>query len=128
MKPAYGALVLGLLLSFVFGGELPAQEQSGYLASTNPNHPIFQEGRRVVVAEQLSEGEILRLDGVLDEPFWSRAVPAGDFIMQDPVLGGTPTEATEVRIAFDSDNLYMGVTAYDSEPDRLLGNTMKRDE
>ena len=81
-----------------------------------------------MTAERLRETEELALDGRLDESFWARARPATDFIMQDPILGGTPTERTEVRIAFDRDNLYMGVTAYDSEPDKLLGNTMKRDE
>ena len=68
------------------------------------------------------------LDGLLDEPFWLRAVPGTDFIQQDPILGGTPTERTQVRFAFDRDNLYMGVSNFDSEPDRMLGNTMKRDE
>lgn len=81
-----------------------------------------------MTAERLAENEKIDLDGRFEEPFWERAVPATDFVMQDPVLGGTPTERTEVRIAYDQDNLYMGVTAYDSEPDRLLGNTMKRDE
>ena len=81
-----------------------------------------------MTAERLGDGEEARLDGRLDEAFWQRAEPATDFIMQDPILGGTPTERTEVRIAFDRDNLYMGVTAHDSEPDRLLGNTMRRDE
>ena len=33
-----------------------------------------------------------------------------------------------MRIVFDRERLYMGVTCFDSEPDRLLGNTMKRDE
>jgi hypothetical protein len=33
-----------------------------------------------------------------------------------------------VRFAFSSDALYMAVSCYDSEPDRMLGNTMKRDE
>jgi len=95
---------------------------------TEADHPIFGEGRRTMTAERLREGESVELDGRLDEAFWQRAVPATDFIMQDPILGGTPTEPTEVRIAFDRDNLYMGVTAHDSEPDRLLGNTMRRDE
>jgi hypothetical protein len=86
------------------------------------------EGRRTMTAERLQEADEVTLDGRLDEAFWRRVEPATDFIMQDPVLGGTPTERTEVRIAYDRDNLYMGVTAFDSEPDRLLGNTMKRDE
>lgn len=71
---------------------------------------------------------MITLDGVLDEPVWKRTIPAGNFIMQDPVLGGTPTEATEVHFAFNNDHLYMAVVCRDSEPDKLLGNTRKRDE
>jgi hypothetical protein len=107
---------------------LPAHVAAAIGASSNPDHPIFREGRRGLVAERLRDGERMVLDGRLDEPFWERAVPATDFIMQEPTLGGVPTERTEVRILFDRDNLYMGVTNYDSEPDRLLGNTMRRDE
>ncbi len=81
-----------------------------------------------MTAAQLQTEERIVLDGILDEDVWDRAVPATDFIQQDPDLGGTPTERTEVRIVFDRDHLYMGVTNYDSEPDKLLGNTMKRDE
>ena len=33
-----------------------------------------------------------------------------------------------MRIAFDSDTFYMGVTAHDSEPDKLLGFQRRRDE
>ena len=81
-----------------------------------------------MTAERLTDGEQITLDGRLDETAWRRAVPATDFIQQDPNYGGTPTERTEVRILFDRDRLYMGVTCIDSEPDRLLGSTMKRDE
>ena len=38
------------------------------------------------------------------------------------------TEPTEVRIAFDQDTFYMGVTAYDSEPDKWLGYERRRDQ
>jgi hypothetical protein len=81
-----------------------------------------------MTAERLQEGEAIELDGILDEPVWDRAAPATDFIQQDPDFGGTPTERTEVRIVFTAESLYMGVSAFDSEPDLLLGNTMKRDE
>ena len=89
---------------------------------------ILDSGRRSMAAERMREDERIVLDGVLDEPVWQRTVPASDFIQQDPVLGGTPTERTEVRIGFNRTTLYMGVICYDSEPDLLLGNTMKRDE
>jgi len=121
-------------LAIVFPSLVSAQTpgagaaQDAWMATADTSHPIFQQGRRVMVAERLREGEVITLDGRLDEPFWQRAVPATDFIMQEPIVGGMPTERTEVRIMFDEENLYMGVTAFDSEPDRLLGNTMKRDE
>jgi hypothetical protein len=89
---------------------------------------VLDSGRRTMTAERLRDDERIALDGVLDEPAWSRAVSAGEFIMQDPVLGGTPTESTEVRVVFNRDHLYMGVICHDSEPGKLLGNTRKRDE
>lgn len=93
-------------------------------AQSQPDGP----SRRTMTAEPMRDGESVVLDGILDEPIWQRAVPATDFVQQDPILGGTPTERTEVRFAFDRDNLYMGVSNFDSEPNRMLGNTMKRDE
>ena len=59
--------------------------------------------RRRMMAFRLNEGEEIALDGVLDEPVWSRAIPAADFVQQDPQNGGPATEKTEVRIAFDSE-------------------------
>ncbi len=97
-------------------------------AFSQPPTPSEPSGRRTVRAVRLADGERITLDGVLDEAVWQRTVPAGDFIMQDPVLGGTPTESTEVHFAFNNDHLYMAVVCRDSEPDKLLGNTRKRDE
>jgi len=89
---------------------------------------IMNSGRRVVRAERMAPEEQIVLDGVLDEPVWQRAVSAGEFVQQDPVLGAEPTERTEIRFAFNKDHLYMGVICFDSEPDKLQGNTSKRDE
>jgi hypothetical protein len=101
-------------------GEAEAQIQS--------SADVMNSGRRTVHALRLAEGEHVTVDGVMDESIWKRTVPAASFIMQDPILGGTPTEATEVHFAFNDDHLYMGVICRDSEPDKLLGNTRKRDE
>ena len=89
---------------------------------------VMTSGRRTMTAERMHDGEHVVLDGILDEPVWGRAQHGGEFIMQDPVLGGPPTERTEVRIVFNRDHLYIGATLFDSEPDKLKGNTMKRDE
>ena len=85
-------------------------------------------GRRILEAERMQADERVVLDGILDEPVWTRAKHGGEFIQQDPILGAAPTERTEVRVAFSQDHLYIGVICFDSEPDKLQGNTSKRDE
>ena len=84
--------------------------------------------RRSVTAFRMADGETIELDGRLDEAVWASAIPATNFIQVDPANGEPATEQTEVRIAFDSDTFYMGVTAHDSEPDKLLGFQRRRDE
>ncbi len=48
-------------------------------------------------------------------------IPAsGGFLMQEPVEGELrPTEQTEIRIAFDNENLYIAAILYDSNPDGI---------
>ena len=59
---------------------------------------------------------------------WQKAVPATNFLQRDPDNGQPATERTEVRVLFDKDRIILGVTCFDSEPDRLLGNQMQRDQ
>jgi len=115
-------LSLGVTLTAVLTAAPALAQQSG-----TPGGNGLPPDRRTMTALRLDAGEQIALDGVLDEAAWQRAVPATDFVQQDPTLGGTPTERTEVRILFDGERLYMGVNNFDSEPDLLLGNTMKRD-
>jgi len=106
------------------------------LAASAPAQELILEGqdlvggvpRRLVDAVRLVDGERIALDGRLDEGVWQRALPARDFIQIDPQNGQPATEPTEVRIAFSEDAFYMGVTAYDSEPDKWLGFQRRRDE
>src|SRR5687767_8196604 len=83
--------------------------QQTLAASSSPVHgamPANRQGvqdnggRRTVIASRLAADESIALDGGLDEPFWSRAVPATDFIQIDPANGMAATEPTEVRIMF----------------------------
>ncbi len=70
--------------------------------------------RPTVVAVRVSQR--ISLDGVLDEPAWSTAVPATDFYQVDPEEGRPASERTEVRIVYDSDNLYIGAFFHDHFP------------
>lgn len=64
---------------------------------------------------------------MLDEPAWSSAPKIGELIQRQPNAGEPPTERTEVTLLHDEDNLYIGVLAHDSEPDRVIGTQMARD-
>src|SRR5687768_13347963 len=80
---------------------------------------------KVVNAVRLTEA--IELDGRLDEPVWHLAEPATDFYQKQPNNGSPASERTEVRFAYDEDNLYIGVTAFDSSPERLLIKDLRED-
>ena len=77
-------------------------------------------------AYRLPDGVEVQLDGRIEEEFWSRAIPISDFTQQDPDEGGEPSERTEVWVAYDDDNLYIGVIIYD-DPDGILAFQRERD-
>jgi len=69
----------------------------------------------------------ISLDGVLDEPAWTDAPMAHNFIQNDPREGEPATFDTEVRILYDDDALYFGVFAIDDEPGRIIVSDIKKD-
>ena len=69
----------------------------------------------------------ITVDGALNEEEWRQATPAANFVQQQPVEFGTPTEPSEVRFLYDDDNLYVGAMLHDDEPGRLITNELKRD-
>jgi hypothetical protein len=69
------------------------------------------------------------VDGRLDESVWAQGEPADDFVQMQPVEGARATEAhrSEVRFLYDDENLYVGATFFEDEPDKLVTNDLKRD-
>ena len=68
-----------------------------------------------------------QLDGVLDEEVWATAVVIDEFVQQEPSEGDPATESTVVRMLYDARALYIGVEAFDSEPDGVIATEMRRD-
>jgi hypothetical protein len=69
----------------------------------------------------------ITLDGALDEPSWSQAPTADNFIQNDPREGMPATFDTEVRVLYDDEALYFGVFAKDDQPSRIIANDLKKD-
>ncbi len=69
----------------------------------------------------------IKIDGLLNEEDWKKAVPVTDFVQYDPIEGAQPTEKTSVRVLYDDDALYVGVICYDSEPAKIKQQLTRRD-
>jgi hypothetical protein len=67
------------------------------------------------------------IDGVLDEPTWQRTRPLTGFIQADPFEGQPASEDTEVRIVYDDQAIYIGVTLHDADPSQIVTTDTSRD-
>ena len=69
----------------------------------------------------------VKIDGVLDEDFWQKASPSGNFTQYQPDEGKPASESTFIRVAYDDLALYIGAEMYDSEPDKIISRLTRRD-
>jgi len=127
--PRFSAL-LGLLIAAPLTAQVPAAEG---LQIDGPPAPVAPavvskdaEGNATVRAVRLTAP--IRLDGVLDEPFYSETPAVSEFVQSIPDNGAEPTERTEAWIAFDDSDIYVSARNWDSAPERdWVANEMRRD-
>ena len=95
-----------------------------------PPPPLEVEPERPTVRAVRLEGDLgpIDLDGRLEEEAWWSASPATGFRQREPLEGVPATEETEVRVLYDSDNLYIGILARDREPDAVIARIRQRDK
>ena len=87
----------------------------------------LQESRQLYQVPAVRVEGAPTLDGVLDDAIWQRAAVIDAFVQQEPDEGAPATERTEVLILYDAENLYVGVRAYDSDPNGMVATEMRRD-
>lgn len=68
----------------------------------------------------------ITLDGYPDESVWQQIDPL-PLTMYQPVYQGEMSERTEIKVAYDNEYFYISGKLYDSEPDKIIANTMYRD-
>src|SRR5262245_25071250 len=96
-------------------------------AGAQTQHHGSASGRAGYSLAALRVDQSMRLDGALDENAWQQATAIESFTQQETREGMPATELTVVRILFDSRMLYIGVQAFDSQPDALVATEMRRD-
>src|SRR5437016_2162331 len=69
----------------------------------------------------------ITIDGRLDELVWADAPRAIEFTQKEPDEGESASEKTEVAVLYDTENLYFGVVASDSEAGHVIISELKKD-
>jgi hypothetical protein len=68
------------------------------------------------------------LDGnVVDDLSWGKAPVISEFWQTTPNEGAPASEQTEVRLMYDQTTLYIGVVAYDRDPEGIIVSDSRRD-
>ena len=69
----------------------------------------------------------LEIDGNLDEGVYRAVRSASGFVQVEPDEGAPATNQTEVWVFFDDANIYLSVKCWESNPERVVANDMRRD-
>ncbi|RME20422.1 MAG: hypothetical protein D6800_13185, partial [Candidatus Zixiibacteriota bacterium] len=67
------------------------------------------------------------IGGFLDSEVWQNARWISDFTQRELHEGQPATERTEAAVLYNQDNLYIGVRCWDSDPEGIVAQKMKRD-
>ena len=92
-----------------------------------PPAVVTRDARGRVTLRAVRLSAPLVLDGRLDEPVYETVPAVSDFVQQEPAEGAPATEQTEAWIFFDDRNLYISARCWDSHPERMIANEMRRD-
>ena len=111
-------VVLGLLGAFAPAVAQVPPTAPGVVGTDGPGRPTVRAIRLVGP---------LTIDGRLDDEMYKVVPPAAGFTQQEPREGAPPTEKTDVWVFFDATNIYIAARCWDSQPDRIIANEMRRD-
>jgi hypothetical protein len=122
-----GTRLLLLILLFLIMGVAQATAKV-FLHQQDSGGGNFQaEGSGVRCIRAVRTTQEIHVDGVLNEAAWNLAVPAAGFRQEEPNEGEPASEKTEVRVLYDDKYFYVGIRAFDSEPERVNARELTRD-
>ena len=69
----------------------------------------------------------LSIDGRLDEAVYGEVLAISGFIQNEPMEGAPASEKTEVWVLYDRDTFYVVGRCWETHPERMVANEMRRD-
>lgn len=67
------------------------------------------------------------IDGKLDDSSWDEVEWGGDFVGHRPEYNVAPSQETQFKILYDEKFLYVGIRAFDTEPEKIVKRMSRRD-
>ena len=144
MKALRAFLATGAMVSLLAGTALSAASDDGLTVMSadelddlntmidGPPIPVAPEvlarddnGRATLRAVRLDEP--LVVDGSLDEQIYATVPAMSGFVQQEPLAGEQATEQTDVWVFYDATSVYIAARLWDSHPERIVANEMRRD-
>jgi TolB-like protein len=92
-----------------------------------PPAVITRDNRGSATVRAVRIDRPLNIDGRLDEELYRIIPAASGFIQQEPHEGEPATEQTDTWVLFDDRNVYIVARCWDSQPERMVMNEMRRD-
>ncbi len=123
--------LLGLHLSILFA--VTVQPLRAQIVETAPSRAVrpadvvtdFAAVQRSKVYRAIRVSDQIVIDGNVDELAWEQAEVGSDFYQTDPQTGAPATEATEFRIIYDADRIFVSVIALQQDP--IIISELKRE-
>src|SRR5262245_37658874 len=116
--PFHAKVLLALaMLSLAFAPVLAADHATGTESPRPTSLPVH--AMRVT--------KPIDVDGILDEPEWSEAIPETTFYDSDPYEGARTSQRTEIRVLYDDNSIFVGARMFDTHPDSVIARLTRRD-
>jgi hypothetical protein len=68
------------------------------------------------------------IDGILNDYAWGEGLWCDNFTQNDPFNNKPVSQKTEFKIAYDDNNLYVAIKAFDTNPDSIVRRLTMRDQ
>ena len=92
---------------------------------TAPSAPVTSRPRPFGSALHVTDAPVL--DGFLDDRIWQDAPSLDGFVQAEPFEGQPGSERTDVRMLYDNEAIFVGVTCYDRDPSLIVTTDTRRD-
>jgi hypothetical protein len=112
---------------FIFALALALQHTAPAPAQISVTAPTIASAPSSSIQIPRVEDASVVIDGILDEPVWTRAARLTGFRQYEPVDGRPAEEETEVLVWYAPDAIHFGIIARDRQPEYIRASIADRD-